>query len=155
MEHMKNAFSLLLPVLTITIMTCNLMYEETQNSPCSGIHGKSESGYCHGARNRKPGVYCSEANCHGFSLSGGNTGGPSCYKCHGNKWAVWETHTVSLDRALHHVDILCSVPGTNIQKCGFDGCHGPSLDGGTLYDSGSACTSCHESVPNGCSDGED
>ena len=143
------------PVILLLIVSCNPMSVPEPDALCTGIHNSNTGGFCHGAKLRTPEGYCSESNCHGTDLSGGVTGGPSCYSCHSNRWAIWTSHTLSLDGAHHHRDILCSVPGTNIQKCGFDGCHGALLNGGTEYGSGPACTACHGTTPTECADEDD
>lgn len=142
-------------VLVLALSACNPMSIDAIDVLCSGIHNKNVEDYCHGGKNRYPAGYCSQSNCHGPDLTGGNTGAPSCYNCHPNKWAVWQSHYISVDGRLHHKDIICSVPGTNVEKCGFDACHGPSLSGGIVYNSGPACVKCHETTPTGCTNGND
>lgn len=84
----------------------------------------------------KSGMYTPASNCaecHGSDLKGGDFA-PSCYSCHGEKWASFaETHTKSRGSTLHGTNLYA--PSSNCTDC-----HGSDLKGGNTAPS---CYSCH------------
>ena len=91
------------------LANCNLAYEEISGNICTTLHPVKPiskeiqvTDVCHGESFRFPSNYCTEVNCHGPDLKGGNSGAPSCYKCHGDKWTLFSTtHTLKLGGYYH------------------------------------------------------
>jgi hypothetical protein len=137
---MKN-LNIIFISLILIFAYCNPSSVDSPKKTWSGLHSVplGPNGIFHGSHYRYPIGYCDEANCHGPSLTGGNTGGFSCYRCHDNLWDIFQTHTVERDGYYHHRN-LCLSPHTTY--CGTSYCHGDTLNGG----SGPACSKCHSST---------
>ncbi len=106
-------------------------------------HTVDLNGIGHGAAYMKAERYCSY--CHGATLQGGDSGEPSCFRCHGKNWfdlssdlssAPTATHTVSHGGFNHHSD-LNSPEGT------CNSCHGENLEG---ENNNPSCLICHEKL---------
>ncbi|TAL33450.1 MAG: hypothetical protein EPN93_13805 [Spirochaetes bacterium] len=125
------------------LLTCvNPASVDTPDNLCSGIHARDVAGTCHGAHNIVPAGYCTEANCHASDLKGGNTGAPSCYRCHGPYWEILALHTKSAFGQRHYKD-LCTA-ASFVTSCGDTvTCHGNTLAGLNGYLKSPACDSCH------------
>jgi hypothetical protein len=103
----------------------------------------------HGAQYRFPAGNCSQNQCHGSNLTGGNSTVSSCLICHDNQWNVFSTtHTVNVNGYFHHASVE---NGNFAAVCGTVDCHG---DGSALYTVNKtgynyryACLSCHNPIP--------
>ncbi len=139
---MKQQLAVLGGVLLLGLMlTCyNPASVDTPGNVCSGIHAKNVSGTCHGPHNITPSGYCTEANCHGSDLKGGNTGAPSCYRCHGPYWTILAQHTKSIFGKKHYGNVCTSTDF--VVSCGETNCHN-GLSGSDGYLKSPSCTKCH------------
>src|SRR4030042_4915394 len=114
---MRSKIIIFPSLLCIMLLPCNPMSEPTPDALCEGIHNKKISHTCHGSHFLTPGSgFCNEANCHGSSLRGGNTGGPSCYKCHGPYWEVIPLHSKNIFGVKHWRDMCGSM--SFVDSCG-------------------------------------
>ena len=124
--------------------SCNPMYDDAPGRTWDALHSVKIGGFMHGYNYRFPYGHCDEANCHGPALGGGNTGGPSCTKCHVDLWTVFATHTARYEGAYHHKNVVLDQPYT---YCSDAPCHGAALTGGTAaggYHAGPSCWACHD-----------
>lgn len=129
----------------LSLLACNPVSENTPDNICQGIHNAKPhfSMYCHGARYRFPRGYCTEPNCHGANLRGGNSGAPSCYKCHDDRWSIFTTtHTLKIHGYYHHYLVD---QGNLNAVCGTADCHGADLTG--VAGKGYSCYACHTPIP--------
>ncbi len=143
--------------LFFTMITeCNFSYENGSGMIPTGLHPVMPpfSNKYHGTDFRFPYGACSEAQCHGNKLTGGNSGGLSCFSCHNDLWSVFiVSHTVSIEGSYHHY----AVPNSSDYKtnCGISGCHGDyNLSTGDLYLNNFqgynfrySCYACHSPIP--------
>lgn len=76
---MKIIIYTLIVLLSVIILKCNPMHEKITSPICDSLHSSVPlfSTYCHGASYRFPLGSCSEAQCHGNTLNGGNSDPPS------------------------------------------------------------------------------
>jgi len=123
------------------IAGCNPMSEPTPDALCTGVHDRNVSDICHGSHYLDPSGYCSEPNCHGSDIRGGNTGGPSCYSCHGDYWNVRTLHSKKIFGVKHWRDLCTSTDF--VVMCGSDYCHTAALTGSNGYMKSPGCNSCH------------
>ena len=140
-KHMIYS-AVLFAVLFVVIDTCNPASVVVPDRLCTGVHSVRNNEICHGAYFNDPAGYCSEANCHGSNLRGGNTGAPSCYACHGPYWEVKKLHTKDIYGFKHHRDVCTSADFT--VTCGDPYCHGSALTGTDRYMKSPGCNKCHE-----------
>jgi hypothetical protein len=131
------------------VSACNPVGENPSHIICTGIHTDDMNGICHGQNRFSPDAStgsCKEPQCHGANLTGGNSGGYSCYGCHGDRWGIFEkTHTVTYGDPLslkkHHRD----AGRWPYYYCAGPSCHGVQLEGGK----GPACSNCHDPMGGG------
>jgi len=135
----------------LLLARCNLSYQDVSDAVCDSLHPVRpipvlpQSRYCHGAMYRFPSGACDEVQCHGAVLSGGNSGAPSCYSCHGDRWTIFSTtHTLKIGGYFHdsRVDSQ-SYPA--FPDCALAACHGPGLLG--VPGAGYPCRLCHDPIP--------
>lgn len=134
------------------LANCNLAYEEISGNICTTLHPVKPiskeiqvTDVCHGESFRFPSNYCTEVNCHGPDLKGGNSGAPSCYKCHGDKWTLFSTtHTLKLGGYYH--DPLVDL-GNFDTSCDGAACHGTGTPPPGVPGYGYSCLLCHNPVP--------
>ena len=141
---MRYKFILFIAVLFAAVNTCNPASVKVPDNLCTGVHSMGIKNICHAPKYLDPAGYCGEANCHGLNLKGGNTGGPSCYACHGPYWEVKKLHTLDISGVKHHRDTCTSTDF--VVACGDVYCHGPALTGANGYMKSSGCNKCH-SIP--------
>ncbi len=143
----------LIPALaTAMLYTCNLSYENMPPGLNKNTHSLKPpfSTIIHGANFRFPHGSCSQVQCHGANLTGGNTGGISCLVCHDNQWSVFsDTHTLNIGGSYHHKDV--ETTSSFLSACGSSTCHG---NGATLYANNNmgynyrySCYACHNPIP--------
>jgi hypothetical protein len=135
----------LFPALLIiaAVTSCNPVGISAPDSLCTGMHPKNIMDICHGGSYRSPYGRCDEANCHGNTLTGGNTGAPSCFRCHSDLWH----HTQNFNGHYHYYTVCTG--GNFTTMCGNTTCHGDLTT--PKSGKGPNCTSCHTSgVPSGC-----
>ena len=79
-KKMRTKFLLAIPALVAALAAggCKI---PTANTPPAG-HTVNKNGVYHRPGLTDPMTNCGQ--CHGSDLRGGS--GPSCYKCHGQKW---------------------------------------------------------------------
>ncbi len=151
-EPVKKAALILACLSLACILTnCNLAYQEISGNICTTLHPVKPiskdiqvTDVCHGESFRFPSNYCTEVNCHGTDLKGGNSGAPSCYKCHGDKWTLFSTtHTLKLGGYYH--DSL--VNQGNFGDCAGTTCHGIGTPPPGVPGYGYSCLLCHNPVP--------
>jgi len=151
MIHIKNIFIYILLSSVFFVSYCNPVSEDIKGSSrkmWNSLHSLKpfmSDYYYHGADYRFPAGACDEVQCHGSSLSGGNSGAPSCYTCHTDQWTVFgTTHTLEITKYYHHTGVDTGYD-TNSSTNWFlqcKSCHGTNLDGvgGTAVYS---CQVCH------------
>lgn len=132
-------------VLSLLITVCNVSYETAPDAMQTGLHPvipKFSTSY-HGTNYRFPVNSCDQTQCHGSDLTGGNSGGPSCFLCHNNTWSVFSTtHVISIKGYFHHSSVdRASLHGI----CGTAFCHGTDLTG--VSGRGHSCYACHNPIP--------
>ncbi len=140
-------------VVTMFLCACNPAYEDITDNICNSLHPVKPvskdikvTDYCHGESFRFPYKWCTEAQCHGPDLKGGNSGAPSCYKCHSDRWAIFSTtHTFKIKYYYHHNLVESGNFTTNCGASGVTPCHGASLTGVAGY--GYSCYLCHNPIP--------
>lgn len=134
---------------TAILTGCNPVSENIPDKTWTSLHPLRpyQSEYYHGAAYRFPNGKCSEAQCHGNDLTGGNSGAPSCYSCHGDRWTIFSTtHTSNRGGFYHHTEVDDYPADRNVNTNWFNtcknaSCHGATLDG--VADSGYSCKLCH------------
>ena len=137
MIRVKNIFVLIAGLPVFIIFSCNPVSEDIKGVSAAGwnsLHSIKPymSDYYHGADYRNPEGACDEANCHGSILTGGNSGAPSCYTCHGDQWTIFKTsHTLNISNYYHHmgVDTGYDTASSADWYSGCKSCHGTNLDG--------------------------
>lgn len=134
----------------IFFSSCNPSYESIDSFP-TGLHPVTPplSNVYHGAYFRFPYKNCDETQCHGYGLKGGNSGAPSCYSCHDDRWSIFTvSHIVSRSGIYHHYAIESSnTEADYIANCGFPVCHGNGTDILGVAGRGHSCYSCHDPLP--------
>ena len=147
MTGVRAVTAFIIFIICLTILSgCNISYEDAPDNIRTGIHRSLPpfTNIYHGDYFRFPVNNCDEPQCHGAVLSGGNSGAPSCYSCHGDRWMIfYDTHTLEIGGYFHQKD-LNSVSSL-ISGCGGDNCHGAILEGVT--GKGYRCKDCHNPVP--------
>lgn len=88
-------------------------------------HDVVHEGIVHGSPAISAERYC--IKCHGTTLLGGSAGEPSCYRCHGRRWA-------------HHDGEFNSAPEDHTVQMGGIWFHHPNLT-----EASTSCVSCHGS----------
>jgi hypothetical protein len=134
-----------IPLFVVLIVVCNRSYEDVPDNMRTGLHPSLPhfSTVYHGYSFRFPGGVCDEPQCHGRTLQGGNSGAPSCYKCHGDTWTLFSTsHTINISGAYHHNSVDTATLAT---VCGTADCHGAGLNG--VPGKGFSCYACHNPIP--------
>ena len=119
------------------LVTCNPVGISAPDALCTGMHPKNIMDVCHGGSYRSPYGGCDEVNCHGNTLTGGNTGAPSCFRCHTDLWH----HNRNFDGKYHYYTVCTG--GLFTTMCGNGTCHGDLTTSGS--GDGPNCTSCHTS----------
>jgi hypothetical protein len=148
---MKTLNCILLLTSALFLLKCNPMYEDVQGKMRNSLHPSRPpfSTIYHGASFRFPYGACDEVQCHGADLRGGNSGAPSCYSCHGNKWTIFTTtHTLKVAGIYHHtaVDTGSTTDNTSwFSTCKDAACHGVNLEG--VAGAGYRCQDCHNPIP--------
>lgn len=139
-------------IFSFLLLECNPMYEKNASPTLDSLHPSLpfSSTVYHGYYYRFPNGSCNESQCHGNSLGGGNTGAPSCYSCHGDRWTIYSTtHTLVVKNYYHHtaVDTDTSTTDTGLwyNSCKDSSCHGSDLTGVTS--NGYSCFACHDPIP--------
>jgi len=82
-----RSFLLFLPALCLALLlisACNDTVTAPEGVPAS--HTVRHGGAFHAPGLQSPAANC--ASCHGNDLTGGVNGEPSCFSCHGRKWAA-------------------------------------------------------------------
>jgi hypothetical protein len=149
-NNFLNKFQVILPSLLLCaalsyIYACNISYVDAPENLPSDLHPSLPpfSNVYHGVYFRFPVKNCDEAQCHGISLKGGNSGAPSCYSCHSDRWSIFTvSHTVSVSGIYHHYNVDS---GDFTINCGQSACHGSSLEG--VEGQGYSCYACHDPIP--------
>lgn len=138
-------------ILSLAFVQCNPMYEKITFPICDTLHPSKPifSTICHGSYYRFPYGRCNEPQCHGSTLNGGNTGAPSCYSCHGDRWTIFSTtHTLKVKNFYHDAavdtDTSTTDSGLWYSSCKDSSCHGSDLTGVT--DKGYSCFACHTPI---------
>lgn len=153
---MKIILIIKLAATAALLAGCNPVYEDVPEQVWTSLHPSKPYGSdsYHGADYRFPHGKCDEVQCHGNTLNGGNSGGPSCYTCHLDVWTIFSTtHVVKRGGFYHHVAVddypadrddntdwfgSGTTPGTS---CKNINCHGLALDG--IPGPGRSCKTCH------------
>ena len=79
---MKRAFYILMIVLASLSLSLALNCGDDDDDDAPSSHTVNNDGVMHKEGLQDPETNCT--SCHGADLKGGD--GPSCYKCHGEKW---------------------------------------------------------------------
>ena len=149
-------FSAIIILTSISIIsTCNVSYENVQDMLRTGLHSTKPpfSNIFHGSNYRFPQGSCNESQCHYSDLTGGNSGAPSCYRCHDDQWSVFsESHTLKVSGRYHHYAVDTSLSYIDrVANCGSAACHGDGTDlyteNHTGYNYRYACYECHDPIP--------
>ncbi len=153
-----NRFIVIFPAVLISffILSCNPVYEDISEQSWDSNHNSKpfQSEFFHGADYRFPVNSCNEVQCHSGDLTGGNSGGPSCYSCHDDQWTVFSvSHTRKISGYYHRSDVdeYPADRNSNVNwfsSCGTAACHGATLDGNQGAPSADfayrySCKSCH------------
>lgn len=145
----KILLLLVISAAAIAASVCNPASENVPEKIWTSLHSSKPYGsdYYHGVNYRFPHGSCDEVQCHGTDLTGGNSGAPSCYSCHNDRWTIFSTtHTVSRGGFYHHIAVDDypadrSVNTGWFNSCKNTDCHGTDLGGVT--DRGYSCKTCH------------
>lgn len=137
MKYAKHLimFSIILCVFFISL--CNPVGEEFSVETWNSLHPSKpfQSQSFHGADYRFPTNACDEPQCHGSTLTGGNTGAPSCTSCHDDQqWFEFSsTHTAKVSGYYHSYHVNDSANTTSnatwFSNCKTSGCHESNLEG--------------------------
>ena len=80
---MRSSLSLVAVIaLALLSSSCGSSSMGPGNAPAT--HTVNNGGVAHAPGFNQPLTNCT--SCHGATLRGGQSGEPSCYKCHGQKW---------------------------------------------------------------------
>lgn len=127
----------------LVMLACNPVSENVDDPLWNSQHNEKpfKSDYFHSADYRFPQGACDEAQCHGVLLTGGNSGAPSCYKCHDDQWTIFSvSHTRKINGHYHRYDVddYPADRNSNVDwhiTCKDAACHGAALTGiGSLQD---------------------
>lgn len=142
--------NLLILSAALFILSCNQSYEDIEISR-TGLHPAKPplSVIYHGEYFRFPYQNCDEPQCHGSGLKGGNSGAPSCYKCHNDLWSIfYVSHTIPFRGIYHHNAIdNCTTEADYIANCGLAVCHGDGTNILGVSGRGYSCYACHDPLP--------
>ncbi|HPS56892.1 MAG TPA: hypothetical protein PK514_02200 [Spirochaetota bacterium] len=147
---MKLFFLIIKFAAVVAILAgCNPVSENITEKLWSSLHSSKpfQSDYYHGAVYRFPHGNCDEVQCHGNDLTGGNSGAPSCYTCHGDTWTIFSTTHFSNRGGFYHHIAVDDYPADRtvntgwFNTCKYASCHGSTLDGVTS--AGYSCKICH------------
>ncbi len=130
--------ALLFVGLSGAVWQCSL--EEKAGRGISG-HSDVKSGVAHGHSALRASRQCSL--CHGAQLTGGESGEPSCFQCHGQTWDDGSAtvsnapadHSISNDGFRHH-------PSLRTPSGACTTCHGAALQGDPVQKTPN-CYLCH------------
>lgn len=133
----KILIMILVTPIFLVMPACNPVSEDVEDPLWNSQHNEKpfQSNFFHSADYRFPHGACDEAQCHGGDLAGGNSGSPSCTKCHNEQWTVFETglHTRVVSGYYHniHVDDAAdtSSNATWFAYCSTVLCHESDLEG--------------------------
>ncbi len=139
---MGRGFAITLAFFCLFISAC-----KTEKGELREIRGHTvdNQGVAHASAGLHANRYCSR--CHGVFLDGGSSGEPSCFKCHGIRWAETEseqsfapaaTHVLNLGGVMHKSEI-------DSVQVNCASCHGQTLQGSAVEGTPS-CLMCHEKV---------
>lgn len=121
----------------LVMLACNPVSENVDDPLWNSQHNEKpfQSDFFHSADYRFPHGACDEVQCHGTDLTGGNSGAPSCTKCHNEQWTVFESglHSKKISGYYHsiHVDDVANT-GSNatwFASCATASCHESDLEG--------------------------
>ena len=146
---MKTVFAAILSCTIYILGACNPVSEKVPDKIWTVLHSSKpyQSDYYHGADYRFPHGNCDEVQCHGNDLTGGNSGAPSCYSCHNDKWSVFSTtHLAVRSGFYHHIGLDDYPADRNVNTdwfntCRNTSCHGSALDG--ITGPARSCKNCH------------
>lgn len=135
---------------------CNPSSELIKAPLWNSLHNSKpyQSGVFHSAYYRFPHNACDEPQCHAKSLTGGNSGAPSCYNCHNDQWTIFSvSHTKQISGYFHRYDVDDYPADRNVSanrfiSCEDVSCHGANLSGnqGPMspnFNYRYSCTGCH------------
>ena len=130
-------FIFILCIFSISlIISCNPVSENIDDPLWDSLHNSKpfQSDYFHSADYRFPHGACDESQCHGTSLTGGNSGAPSCTKCHDDQWTIFGvSHTSKISGYYHSYHVNDSADTTSnatwFLNCKDSGCHESDLEG--------------------------
>ena len=149
MNKIKYSMNLFFWGCILFSSSCNPVSENIEGNLWTSLHPSKPftSENFHGADYRFPSGACDENQCHGADLTGGNSGAPSCFRCHGNIWTVFSTtHTLKVSGHYHHRD-TDDYPADRSSNADWfltcRSCHGADLGGVSGYNYSSTCKSCH------------
>lgn len=150
MIHRKSLVIFVFGSCIYFIFYCNPVSENISGNAgilWNSLHSSKPfmSNVFHGTDYRFPAGSCDEVQCHGYLLTGGNSGAPSCYVCHNDQWTIFQTtHTLKVSEYYHHtaVDGVYDINNSTVWFMECKACHGSNLDGvgGTASYS---CKVCH------------
>lgn len=143
----------ILPAALITIAAvgaavCNGFYTSAPSRLQSALHPVKPRGsnVYHGESYRYPENACGQPQCHGADLTGGNSGSPSCWKCHGDVWMIFKTHTLVINGFFHNAIVDTATQRAELfALCGGGECHDSGLTG--VAGLSPSCFSCHNPIP--------
>ena len=152
----KILIMILVTPFFLVMSACNPVSENVDDPLWDAQHNEKpfQSNFFHSADYRFPHDACDEPQCHGVSLMGGNSGAPSCVKCHDEQWTVFESgvHTTNISGYYHsiHVDdaVATNSNASWYTTCATALCHGTTLDGSQPIPAANAqyrysCKECH------------
>jgi len=147
MASLKYMMIFILMLTAICINSCNPVSEKINEQQWNSLHNSKpfQSDFFHSSSYRNPHGSCDQVQCHGASLTGGNSGAPSCFACHTDQWSVFgNTHTLNISGWYHHsgTDTGYSNTGNALWFNTCKSCHGTNLDGAgssAVY----SCKVCH------------
>lgn len=137
MKREKISIMILAALSSLVVLSCNPVSENVDDSLWNSQHNEKpfQSDFFHSADYRFPHNACDEPQCHGTSLTGGNSGAPSCFKCHDDQWTIFSvSHTKKISGRYHRYDVNDYPADRNsnalwFSTCKDAGCHGAALDG--------------------------
>jgi len=136
----KILIMILVTPFFLVMPACNPVSENVDDPLWDSQHNEKpfKSTFFHSADYRFPHGACDEAQCHGTSLEGGNSGAPDCLKCHDNQWTIFgATHKKKISGSYHsiHIDDSLDVDDNTHWLDNCKTCHGGSLTGaGSIQD---------------------
>ncbi len=160
---MKSKIYYIISIIAVSCIIqsgCNPVSENVDKPRWNSLHNVKpfKSDFFHSSNYRFPVNSCDEAQCHGSSLTGGNSGAPSCFSCHDNQWSVFGiSHTLSISGFLHRSSVNDYPSDRSSNSVWYDQCktcHGSTLAGTQGGPSANfayrySCTECHTAfLPN-------